>query len=172
MTKAAGDQREGTRRTVVRVLSLLERSRAPLSVRALADACGVSKQTIERVIADLGTAYPIVEEPDPQHAQRRLYRLRRDGARVDVARTGALAVSLRVHADGFAHVRAATWFRTADVAALADGAVRARIAVHARDDVFRIVLAHVPHVRIEAPRALDDELRRLVARLWEEPDET
>jgi predicted DNA-binding transcriptional regulator YafY len=167
MTRGPGDG-EGTRRTVVRVLSLLERSRAALSLRAIADACGVSKQTVDRVLADLGTVYAIVEEPDPQHAQRKLYRLSRRGVVDEPAGAATVTASLRVRRAGLAEVRATAWFRAADVVALDDGAVRARVGARSESDVIRIVLAHVPHVRIEAPRALDDELRRLVARVWED----
>ncbi len=158
-------EREGTRRTVIRVLSMLERSRAPLSVRVMADACGVSKQTVDRILADLGGTYPIVEERDPDHAQRRLYRLHRGAA---PASTGTLVVMLRVRRDGFDELCASPLVRIVAKVDTRGGDVRVRAVFGTKDDVFRAVLSLAPHVRIEAPRELDDELRRVVMDVWGE----
>ena len=59
------------------IYNFLAGKRAPVSVATIAEEVAASKQTVERVLADIDEAHIIERSDDPSHPQRQLVRLAR-----------------------------------------------------------------------------------------------
>lgn len=164
--------RDNARVNAMKVLDLLQRSARPVSLLEIARACALSKQTVDRILVDLGDYYPIVEDDDPHHRQRKLYRLARP--REEPPPTAApgepVDVELRVELPAASAFRQRRRLHGEVVLPLPEGALCVRGRASDQRALFELVLAHAPHVRIVRPLEWSEALRRFVAPIFRDGD--